>query len=127
MMTTADRNPGLPKYLRVAAAIRRQIADCTLRPGQPAPSGAELSRAFGVSTLTCRKALRALIADGVLVSGPSRNARPRVADPAAPDLERDLADAARALSAGLAARRHAAGLTQAELGALAGGSGTTVR
>jgi DNA-binding transcriptional regulator YhcF (GntR family) len=124
-MTTAG-GPGLPKYLRVAAVIRRQIADGTLRPGQPAPSGAELSRAFGFSTLTCRKALRALIAEGLLVPGPSRNARPRVADPQAPDLERDLADAARALSAGLAARRHAAGLTQAELAALAGVSVTTV-
>jgi DNA-binding transcriptional regulator YhcF (GntR family) len=126
MMTTADRTAALPKYLRVAAAIRRQIANGTLRPGQPAPSGAELSRAFGFSTLTCRKALRALIADGLLVPGPSRNARPRVADPAAPDLERDLADAARALSAGLAARRHAAGLTQAELAELARVSVTTV-
>ena len=125
-MTTADRNAGLPKYLRVAVAIRRQIADGTLRPGQPAPSGAELSRAFGFSTLTCRKALRALIADGVLVPGPSRNARPRVADPAAPELERDLADAARALSAGLAARRHAAGLTQAGLAELARVSVTTI-
>jgi DNA-binding GntR family transcriptional regulator len=125
-MTTADRTAALPKYLRVAAAVRRQIADGTLRPGQPAPSGAELSRAFGFSTLTCRKALRALIADGLLVPGPSRNARPRVADPAAPDLERDLADAARALSAGLAARRHAAGLTQVELAELARVSVTTV-
>ena len=124
-MTTAG-GPALPKYLRVAAAIRRQIADGSLRPGQPAPSGAELSRAFGFSTLTCRKALRRLIADGLLVPGPSRNARPRVADPQAPDLDRDLADAARALSAGLAARRHAAGLTQAELAALAGVSVTTV-
>ena len=124
-MTTAG-GPALPKYLRVATVIRRQIADGTLRPGQPAPSGAELSRAFGFSTLTCRKALRALIAEGLLVPGPSTNARPRVADPQAPDLERDLADAARALSAGLAARRHAAGLTQAELAALAGVSVTTV-
>jgi DNA-binding XRE family transcriptional regulator len=124
-MTTAG-GPALPKYLRVAAAIRRQIADGTLRPGQPAPSGAELSRAFGFSTLTCRKALRALIAEGLLVPGPSPNARPRVADPQTPDPERDLADAARALSAGLAARRHAAGLTQAELAALAGVSVTTV-
>ena len=124
-MTTAG-GPGLPKYLRVAAVIRRQIADGSLRPGQPAPSGAELSRAFGFSTLTCRKALRALIAEGLLVPGPSPNARPRVADPQAPDLERDLADAARSLSAGLAARRHAAGLTQAELAALAGVSVTTV-
>jgi DNA-binding transcriptional regulator YhcF (GntR family) len=124
-MTIAG-GPALPKYLRVAAVIRRQIADGALRPGQPAPSGAELSRAFGFSTLTCRKALRALIAEGLLVPGPSNNARPRVADPQAPDVERDLADAARALSAGLAARRHAAGLTQAELAALAGVSVTTV-
>jgi transcriptional regulator with XRE-family HTH domain len=124
-MTTAG-GPALPKYLRVAGVIRRQIADGTLRPGQPAPSGAELSRAFGFSTLTCRKALRALIAEGLLVPGPSPNARPRVADPHAPDPERDLADAARALSAGLAARRHAAGLTQAELAGLAGVSVTTV-
>jgi len=123
---TTPGGPALPKYLRVAAVIRRQIADGALRPGQPAPSGAELSRAFGFSTLTCRKALRALIAEGLLVPGPSNNARPRVADPRAPDLERDLAAAARALSAGLAARRHATGLTQAELAALAGVSVTTV-
>ena len=124
-MTTAA-GAAVPKYRRVAAAVKRQIADGALRPGQPAPSGAELSRAFGFSTLTCRKALRALIAEGLLVPGPSANARPRVADPHAPDLDRDLADAARALSAGLAARRHAAGLTQAELAALARVSVTTV-
>jgi DNA-binding GntR family transcriptional regulator len=124
-MTTVG-GAALPKYLRVAAAIRRQIADGTLRPGQPAPSGAELSRAFGFSTLTCRKALRTLITDGLLVPGPSRNARPRVADPRSQDLDRDLTDATRALSAGLAGRRHAAGLTQAELAALAGVSVTTV-
>ena len=123
-MTAA--NGGLPKYLRVAAAIRRQIADGTLRPGQPAPSGAELSRATGFSTLTCRKALRTLIADGLLVPGPSQNARPRVADPRARGDERDLADSTRALSAGLAAARRAAGLTQVELAALARVSVTTV-
>jgi hypothetical protein len=124
-MTAADGGR-LPKYARVAAAIRRQIADGTLRPGQPAPSGAELSRATGFATLTCRKALRALIADGILVPGPSPNARPRVADTSARGEERDLADATRALSAGLAAARRAAGLTQVELAALAGVSVTTV-
>ena len=124
-MTAADGG-GLPKYARVAAAIRRQIADGTLRPGQPAPSGAELSRATGFATLTCRKALRGLIADGILVPGPSPNARPRVADTHARGDERDLADATRALSAGLAAARRAAGLTQVELAALAGVSVTTV-
>jgi DNA-binding transcriptional regulator YhcF (GntR family) len=126
MQRTPAGGAVLPKYRRVAAEIRRQIEDGTLRPGQPAPSGAELSRDFGFSTLTCRKALRTLIAEGLLVPGPSPNARPRVADPQAPDLERDVAEAARALSAGLAERRHEAGLTQSELAALAGVSVTTV-
>jgi Helix-turn-helix domain/Bacterial regulatory proteins, gntR family len=123
-MTASGR--GLPKWARVAAAVRAQVADGTLRPGQPAPSGAALGRATGYSTLTCRRALRALVADGVLVAGPSRNARPRVAGGVRPRAERDLAAAARALSAGLAARRRAAGLTQPELARHAVVSVTTV-
>lgn len=123
---TPSHGSSLPRYARVAASLRRQIADGTLRPGQPAPSGAALSRVTGYSTLTCRKALRVLIADGVLVPGPSRNARPRVAGPRTIPAEKDASDATRALSAGLAARRRAAGLTQAELAALAAASVTTV-
>lgn len=123
-MTAAGK--GLPKWARVAAAVRSQIADGTLRPGQPAPSGAALSRVTGYSTLTCRRALRVLVADGVLIPGPSRNARPRVAGGAAPRAERDLSAAGRALSAGLAARRRAAGLTQPELARLACASVTTI-
>jgi len=122
---TADGN-GLPKYLRVVAAVRRQIADGTLRPGQPAPSGAALSRVTGYSTLTCRRALRVLLQDGLLTPGPSRNARPRVAGAAPLPAERGLAAASRALSAGLAARRRANGLTQPALAERAGVSVTTV-
>jgi hypothetical protein len=122
---TAD-GKGLPKYARVAAAVRGQIADGTLRPGEPAPSGAALSRVTGYSTLTCRKALRQLVADGVLTPGPSRNARPRVAGPPQLPAERDLASAARALATGLAARRRANGLTQPGLARRVGVSVTTV-
>jgi hypothetical protein len=122
---TADRKP-VPKYARVAAAVKGQIADGTLRPGQSAPSGAALSRLTGYSTLTCRRALRILIADGVLLPGPSRNARPRVAGLAQQPGERDLAAAARALSTGLAKRRRANGLTQPELALLMDVSVTTV-
>jgi DNA-binding transcriptional regulator YhcF (GntR family) len=122
---TADRKR-LPKYLRVAAAVRNEIADGILRPGQPAPSGAELSRVTGYSTLTCRRALRVLVDDGVLTPGPSRNARPRVAGPPQPPSERDHAAAARALSAGLAARRRARGLTQPDLAARMSVSVTTI-
>ena len=117
---------GLPKYARVAAAVRLQIADGTLRPGQPAPSGAALSRVTGYSTLTCRRALRVLVEDGLLTPGPSRSARPRVAGPPQLPAERDLAAAMRALAAGLAARRRANGLTQPELAGRAGVSVTTV-
>lgn len=121
-----DSGTRVPKYARVAAAVRRQIADGTLRPGQPVPSGAALSRVTGYSTLTCRRALRVLVADGVLTPGPSRNARPRVAGAAQPPAERDLAAAARALSSALAGRRRANGLTQPELARRAGVSVTTI-
>jgi Helix-turn-helix domain/Bacterial regulatory proteins, gntR family len=117
---------GQLKYVRVAAVVRDQVADGTLRPGQPAPSGAALSRLTGYSTLTCRRALRVLIADGVLIPGPSRNARPRVAGTGHRPAERGLAAAGRALSAGLAARRRDSGLTQPGLAVLAGVSVTTI-
>ena len=116
----------VPKYARVAAAVQRLIADGTLRPGQPAPSGAALSRVTGYSTLTCRRALRVLVADGVLSPGPSPNARPRVAGPPQQQAARDLAAASRALSAGLATRRRSYGLTQPELAVLIGVSVTTI-
>ena len=116
----------VPKYARVAAAVQGLIADGTLRPGQPAPSGAALSRVTGYSTLTCRRALRVLIADGVLTPGPSRNARPRVAGPPQQQTARDLAAASRALSAGLATRRRSYGFTQPELAVLVGVSVTTI-
>lgn len=122
---TAD-GKSVPKYARVAAAVRGQIADGKLRPGELAPSGAALSRVTGYSTLTCRKALRQLIADGLLTPGPSPNARPRVAGPPQLAAERDLASAARALATGLAARRRANGLTQPELARRVGVSVTTV-
>jgi DNA-binding XRE family transcriptional regulator len=113
-----------PKYLQVAASVRAQIADGTLKPGSPAPSGAVLARATGYSALTCRKALALLIREGTLRPGPSPNARPRVAgpDPAGPD----RAARAAALSGALAARRRAAGLTQLDLAALAGCSVTSI-
>jgi hypothetical protein len=94
------------------------IAAGALRPGRPAPNGAELARATGYAQPTCRRALRSLLKDGILVPGPSPNARFRVAG-------RPL-DPGDALSTALAPRRHDAGLTQPELAALVGRSVTTV-
>jgi hypothetical protein len=114
-----------PKYKQVAERIRAQIADGMLMPGEPAPSGAALARVTGYSTLTCRKALRILISDGVLVAGPSPGARPRVPALAPTHGERTLA-AARALSGALAARRRAAGMTQPQLAEIVGLSVTAI-
>jgi hypothetical protein len=115
----------LRKYEEVALRVRAQIADGTLQPGQPAPSGADLSRATGYSPLTCRKALRTLIRDGALVPGTSPAARPRVPARAAPG-ERNRAGAARALSGSLGVLRRAADLTQPQLAEIVGVSVTTV-
>ena len=112
----------LPKYLLVAARVRAQIADGALAPGEPAPSGSELASVTGYSVLTCRRGLRTLIRDGVLVPGASPGARPRVPAPGG----QGLADAARALSAALAARRRAVGLTQPQFAVLIEVSVTTV-
>ena len=115
-----------PKYKQVAERVRAQIADGMLMPGEPAPSGAALARVTGYSTLTCRKALRILISDGVLVAGPSPGARPRVPALAPTHGERTLSVAARALSGALAARRRAAGLTQPQLAEIVGLSVTAI-
>lgn len=114
-----------PKYAEVAARVRAQVEDGTLAPGQPAPSGAALARATGYSILTCRRALRTLTTDGVLVPGPSPNARLRVPAPA-PVEDGPRADAARELSTALATRRRAAGLKQPQLAEIIGVSITTV-
>jgi hypothetical protein len=114
------------KYERVATTIRAQIADGMLLPGQAAPSGDALARGTGFSSLTCRKALKKLIKDGVLVPGPSRSSRPRVPGLPTDSAERTAAEAKRVLSASLAARRRGAGLTQPQLADAIGVSITSV-
>lgn len=113
----------LRRHAQAAEIVRSRIADGALKPGEPAPSGEELARITGYSALTCRRGIRALVADGTLTAGPSPNSRPRVAAPGRPAA---ASDATRALSVALAARRHAADLTQTDLAALVGRSVTTV-
>jgi hypothetical protein len=115
-----------PKYKQVATRIRTQIAAGLLVPGESAPSGAALARATGYSTLTCRKALHTLIREGVLVPGASPGARPRVPLRGPTLGEQTLANAGRVLSASLASRRRAAGMTQPQLAAVTGMSVTSI-
>jgi hypothetical protein len=113
-------------YKRETAAgiVRDMIADGTLKPGGPAPSGAALARKTGYSVLTCRAALRSLLADGTFTRGASPTARLRVAPPGGGTFD---AEALRvALSNALAVRRRAAGMKQPDLAGSLGVSVTTV-
>jgi len=116
----------LEKYAQVAASVRAQVAGGLLRPGEPAPSGASLARETGYSVQTCRRGLRFLVEEGVLIAGTSLNARPRVPLPSPTGGQQTLASAARALSEFLGACRRSAGLTQPELAEAVGVSVTTV-
>ena len=110
------------KYAQAAAVVRAQVADGTLKPGDAAPSGAQLARLTGFCEMTCRRALRILISDGILVPGLSTNARPRVAAPGGTAPQ----GAARLLSRTLSALRRANGLDQPALARITGYSVTTI-
>jgi transcriptional regulator with XRE-family HTH domain len=120
------RRLGAPlKRETVAGIVRDRIADGTLKPGAPAPSGAALARETGYATLTCRAALDSLVKDGTLARGVSPTARLRVAQPCRgvagnPDVLRA------ALSKALSGHRRAAGMTQPELAEKLGVSLTAV-
>ena len=54
-------------YERVKSELRRRIAHGDYGPGHRVPSESELVEAFGVSTITVRRAIRELIAEGLLI------------------------------------------------------------
>ena len=57
-------------YVRLAARLRREIAEGTLTPGMPTPSITTLSQQYGHARQTCAKALRILEEDGLLTRIP---------------------------------------------------------
>jgi DNA-binding GntR family transcriptional regulator len=57
-------------YVRLAALLRRQIAEGTLSAGMPTPSITTLSQQYGHARQTCAKALRVLEDEGLLVRIP---------------------------------------------------------
>lgn len=61
-----DGADGGPLYLRLTAAIRRAIEDGDLRPDDALPSEREIASRAGVSRVTVRKAIGALVEDGTL-------------------------------------------------------------
>jgi hypothetical protein len=106
----------------VAALVRQMIADGKLTPGETVPPSSVLAKWTRASPMTCRRALRLLVADRTLMPGVSENSRPRVAQGCRPVADK----LGEQLSRTFANRRRAAGLTQAELGAKLGASLTTM-
>lgn len=61
-----NRNSRMPLYAQLEAALRSQIAQGGLQPGDWLPSEAELGQQYGVSRITVRTALQHLEQDGLL-------------------------------------------------------------
>jgi GntR family transcriptional regulator len=67
-----------PLYARVHDALRREIAEGRIAPGDRLPTETELCRRFGVSRITIRHALQLLRAEGAIVT---HSARPAIVRP----------------------------------------------
>jgi GntR family transcriptional regulator len=62
-----DSSSGVPLYVQVRQAIRAQITSGRLKPGDMLPGEVALSEQLGISRLTVHRAMRELVADGLLV------------------------------------------------------------
>jgi len=61
-----DRNSYEPAYVQLVNILRRQIAEGKLRPGDQVPSESQLSRLYGVSPMTVRRAINILVDQDVV-------------------------------------------------------------
>jgi len=62
-----QRTGAAPAYLRLRRALRQQVEDGILGPGQSLPSERELAEQLSLSRVTVRKAIAGLVENGVLV------------------------------------------------------------
>jgi GntR family transcriptional regulator len=61
-----DRDSALPVYLRVAAELRREIAEGAVKPGGRLPPARDMAAVLGVNQNTMFRALRHLRDEGLL-------------------------------------------------------------
>ena len=64
-MSTAPPD-GIPRYLQVAADLRREIGDGEIKPGERLPPARDLAAVTGVNQNTMFRALRELRDEGIL-------------------------------------------------------------
>lgn len=60
------KNRKVPLYYQLESILRDKITSGELRPGDRLPTEAQLSREYGVSRITVRQALAALVDDGLI-------------------------------------------------------------
>jgi len=63
-----DRRSGIPLYHQIQQRLLEQIQSGELQPGKPLPSIQQIAALMGVSQMTVRQAVRALIELGVIYS-----------------------------------------------------------
>jgi GntR family transcriptional regulator len=67
-----DRRTSTPLYLQLKDVVVQEIRDGALKPGDRVGSEAELERAHGVSRITVRQAINALVQEGALYRVPGK-------------------------------------------------------
>ena len=66
-MSEVMRDTAVPLYVQIAENIKGKIAGREILPGSRIPTEAELSKSYGVSRITIRKALELLVEEEILV------------------------------------------------------------
>jgi len=67
-----DARSSMPLYQQIKSRIGADIREGLLRPGDRVPSESELERDYGVSRITVRQAISALVQDGQLYRVPGK-------------------------------------------------------
>lgn len=84
MITAIDPRLPTPLYHQIYLVLRRQIADGSIGSDATVPGEQELTRLYGVSRITAKRALDELAAEGLVVRERGRGTRVRSPPPTPP-------------------------------------------
>lgn len=69
-----DHQGAVPVYRQLAAILRDRVTSGELAPGRPVPSETSLMQQYGLARETCRKAVRVLRDEGLVIIVQGRGA-----------------------------------------------------